>query len=266
MKTIIPRRNFPALRWLLLSALALLSLPARAEESSTDAPATLVIAYRAEPAMRAAFLAHVAQELVPQLESWKAEGVFQSYEFIKSAWVNASSQDGFVFLHFGRTTDLRRWRQIETTRPGGLSSAGLALARPTYTYLADTMMQMGAPAKNPAESFYSLNLHVVGPEYRKYPQWAKEYLTPLIDGYIAGGALTSFRLYKNQNYTGAEWAWMLVFEYRGMEGFALHESVQQRLRAELGKNPTWQAWYEARANIRSERGATLGDRVLPAGR
>ena len=71
-------------------------------------------------------------EGIAQLESWKREGVFATYNALFTTYAADSVPDMFLMLRFNHFTDLGRWQKIEETYPGGLTEKAQARSSRRY--------------------------------------------------------------------------------------------------------------------------------------
>src|SRR5215469_15387787 len=110
---------------------------AAAENAAAGGPLQLLIAYRAQPADRPAFRAYLQHREAKLLDDLQRQGILGGYQILFNPFVQPRTWDALVVLSFNRFSDTRRWLDIERTSPGGLSPAGLKLAKPVSEYSAD---------------------------------------------------------------------------------------------------------------------------------
>lgn len=231
-----------------------------------EGPATLFLTYKCEPAKRAAFRAYLTGPGFGQFEKWKKEGVFKDYLLLFSSYVNRSEFDLLVRLDFARYVDTDRWKAVEQTLPGGLSSEALGLCAPATAYLADLTWEGGpSPTRilgKPVYLYipYHFEKGVGKPEYKKY---FETYVKPQNDGWLAENALSWWGVYLNQHNTGMPWDALFLYEYRDSVGLARRDNVKNAVRARLRSNPEWKAVSDSKHSYRIEDQVIVADPILP---
>jgi hypothetical protein len=234
--------------------------------SQEDRPGStrLFITYRCAATDRPTFLSALAGDQVRQLDEWKRAGVFSDYLLLFNHVVDENTWDAMVMLTFDRYAQTAKWREIERTRPGGLSSDLLKLAKPTTSYLADLVISNGTSGD------HSKSIFVVIPyTYRvkgEYLTYIQTFGIPQFDGWIREGAISNYGIFFNQHATGKPWDVLLLFEYNGIDGLARRDIVKQKVRGELVKNPGWKFAQDAKADIRVEHEVVIADPVTAASR
>ncbi|HET6970875.1 MAG TPA: hypothetical protein VFH92_07115 [Phenylobacterium sp.] len=251
-------------RRLALAFAALLALVAPAAAADAQGgPKELLIAYRAQPADRPAFRAYLLGEETAFFEGLKRDGVLKSYQVLFNPFVTGT-WDAMTVLSFTNYGATARWKEIERTRPGGLSAAGLKLAKPLETYSADlgwegVAAEAGAPAKR--------IVYVIPYSYTaldQYKSYVDAYVIPQVKGWMAEGVLSRYALYLNRDPVGDPWDALFVYEYRDQESFGRREEVVAKVRAPLREDPTWKHWNDIKATVRSETQNTQAEILSPA--
>ena len=130
--------TFPAL---VLSAFGVNA--AFAQANGPDAPAAIVISYRAQPEARAKFRGIMKTEGIAQLNYWQKQGIFASYKALYTVYAGAGNSlaDMFLILRFHHFTDIAAWQKIETTMPGGLPASAQAIAFAQTSDTADILKE-----------------------------------------------------------------------------------------------------------------------------
>lgn len=240
--------------------------PRAAENVITGGPRELLITYRTEPANRPAFRAYLQSTEAAQLDKLEREGVLRHYQILFSPFVQPRTWDAMLVLSFNRFADTRRWQEIERTAPGGLTAAGLKLARPIGTYSADLAWDDAAADGGPAKDrvFYVIPYSYAAlDQYRKY---VNGYVIPQLQGWIKDGVLSRYCIYMNRYPVGDPEPWdsLFVYEYRDLDSFGRRDEITAGTRAQLRADPDWKHWSDIKSTIRTEAENTLAE--LLAGR
>jgi hypothetical protein len=250
-------------RWVFAAALILLcTAPGIATENPVSGgPCELLIVYRAEPAARPEFRRYLQDTFATQLQKLAREGVLKSYQVLFNPFVQPRTWDAMTLLSFNRFTDTRRWQEIERTSPGGLNAAGLKLAKPVGTYSADLEWEGAAAEAGPATEhvFYVIPYAYAGADqYRKY---VNGYVIPQVEGWLAEGALSRYRIYMNRYPVGDPEPWdsLFVYEYRNLEAFGRRDEVTAKVRGPLRADPAWKQWNDIKGSVRTESENTIAE-------
>jgi hypothetical protein len=220
-----------------------------------DGPTALIITYHARPGARASFRRTMQSEGIAQLESWKKEGVFATYNALFTTYAADSVPDMFLILRFNHFTDLGRWQKIEETYPGGLTERAQALAVADTSGTADVVSEGSNALVTKQSQFFVLEYDVTV-DMPKYVSYAQGYVTPQFEGWMKAGVLSSFACYTNQNPAGAPWSSFIVLEYKDLKSLAAREAIKNKTRAELAvTDPTWKKWSDDKSAIRKEKAA-----------
>lgn len=210
----------------------------------------IFITYRCKVADRPALLEAMRNTIVPRFDAWKSEGVMSSYELLFNTVVDDMSWDMMAVLQFDRFSQTELWRKVEQTMPGGLSSAELQITTPVHTDFADAHWRNAAAPDESNAASYTVAIPYDWDDKVTYTEYASVYVIPAFDLWIKHGAIRSYRIFYNMYPTGAPWDGMIVFQYRGVEGLAIRDSIKQRARKELKDKP---GFVEAGANKRNVR-------------
>jgi hypothetical protein len=251
-----------------LLLLALLLPAAAVAQSVTQAnpaaqasggPLNLLISYRSEPANRPAFRTYLQQEGHARLEKFKHEGVLQSYLVLFNPVTNSGTWDALIILQFARYADTRRWMDIEKKAPGGLSPAGLRLAKPVDSFFADLRWQGGIDeAATERDSIY----YVIPYEYSSagdYEKYVDAYVVPQVKGWMREGVLSSYRLYMNRFPTGRPWDSLFIYQYRDLEAFGHRDEIVSKVRGTLVGDPVWKHYSDIKQTLRTESENTIAE-------
>ncbi|MFI4885851.1 MAG: hypothetical protein ACHQIF_09815, partial [Steroidobacterales bacterium] len=177
-------------------------------------------------------------------------------------FVQPRTWDAMVVLSFARFADTRRWLDIERTAPGGLSGAGLRLARPVAEYSADLVWENGSAGREPADGhvFYVIPYTYLG-SVTQYRAYVDGYVVPQLDGWLKAGVLSRYRIYLNRYPVGDPEPWdaLFVYEYRSLEAFGRRDETIAAVRRGLQADPAWQKLSQSKSNQRTEAENTIAE-------
>jgi hypothetical protein len=233
--------------------------PLAAQAELQDGPKSLVISYRASAAHRVAFRRYLATELAPKLRAMKAKGELSDFRIFFSWYRQPTVWDGLVILRFPSFVGVGQWNKLEHDQPGGLDAAGLALADPVASYSSDLSWSRNPDDLKDGEVYY-----VIPYEYRnegEYRDYVKGYVLPQFDGWIDSKALTGYEIYMNRYGTGSPWDSLFIQHYRDMASFGQRQALTASTRVKLRDNPTWKAWSDKKADIRSEAENSIAELI-----
>jgi hypothetical protein len=220
-------------------------------------PLNLLISYRSEPANRPAFRTYLQKEGRVRLEKFKHDGVLESYLVLFNPVTNSGTWDALIILKFARYADTRRWMDIERTAPGGLSAAGLRLAKPVDSFFADLRWQ-GATQQAATER--DSIFYVIPYEYSnagEYEKYVDAYVVPQVKGWMREGVLSSYRLYMNRFPTGRPWDSLFIYQYRDLEAFGRRDEIVSKVRGTLVGDPVWKHYSDIKQTLRTESENTI---------
>ncbi len=240
-------------------ALAMASVPVRAQDELQDGPKSLVISYRASLTHRAAFRRYLVDNLAPRLRAMKARHEIEDFRIFYSWYRQPAVWDGLVILRFPTFGAVTRWNALERTSPGGLDAAGQALGDPVATYSTDLAWSHNADTLRDGEVFY-----VIPYEYRnegEYRDYVKGYVLPQFEGWIKTGAIDGYELYMNRFGTGLPWDSLFIQHYHDMSAFGRREQTTTSVRATLHDNAEWMAWSAKKAGIRTESENSIAELI-----
>jgi len=235
------------------------ALPAlRAQESG---PREILITYRCQPADRPAFREYLERDEIAMLEQLKRDGALKRYKVLFNPIVTETF-DAMIVLDFATYASTDSWLAIERKTPGGLTPAGLKLAKPLQTYLADLQWEEGNdPPGGTKPVFY-----VIPYSYNsldQYKAYIDAYLIPQVRGWMKEGVLNRYSLYLNRYPVGDPWDSLFIYEYRDRESFGKREETIAKVRDSLKNDPVWKHWSDIKATIRSESENTIMEEVTP---
>jgi hypothetical protein len=244
---------------LFLVAATAIAVPAAAQEELQDGPRSLLISYRATAAHRVAFRHYLIADLAPRLRALKTKGELTDFKIFYSWYRQPAVWDGLVVLRFPNFAAVSRWNGLEHDAPGGLDATGLALADPVSSYSSDMSWSRKPDEVRDGEVYY-----IIPYEYRsesEYRDYVKAYVLPQFDGWIQSGALTGYELYMNRYGTGSPWDSLFIQHYRDMTAFGQRQTLTASVRAKLRDDPTWTAWSDKKAGIRTESENSIAELI-----
>lgn len=224
-------------------------------QAEVNGPTALIVSYRARPGQRAQFRSVMAGEGVAQLDRWKKDGVFASYNALFTTYAADSSPDMFLVLKFNHFTDLARWQKIEETYPGGLPEKAQPLGAADVSATADIVKEDRATGSTSDSQFFILEYDVLA-DMPKYTSYVQGYVVPQFDAWMKAGVLVSYATFVNQNPAGAPWSSFILLEYKDLHALAAREVVKNKARADLAaSDPVWKKWSDDKTAIRKEKAA-----------
>ena len=235
------------------------ALPAlRAQQSG---PREILITYRCQPADRPAFREYLERDQIAILEQLKRDGALKRYQVLFNPIVTETF-DAMIVLDFASYASTDRWLAIERKSPGGLTPAGLKLAKPLQTYLADLQWEEGKdPPGGTKPVFYVIPYSYSSLD--QYKAYIDAYLIPQVRGWMKEGVLNRYSLYLNRYPVGDPWDSLFIYEYRDRESFGKREETIAKVRDGLKNDPVWKHWSDIKATIRSESENTIMEELTP---
>lgn len=221
---------------------------------------TLVIAYHAQPANRAALQRELAASGAQQFAKWKNKGLVKDYRLLLNRYVDTDNPDALAVLTFATPADEQRWRRSERTTASGLSAKALALVSEIHTSAVETIRTGRSTPETRNSVFVAIPYRVLvsGSEYRKY---ADGYVIPQFEGWMQEGVLSHYSIYSSKYPAGRPWNAMVILEYKDDASLARREAVVASVRAKLKDNPEWKAISDSKKNVRDEQQLVIADAV-----
>ena len=226
-------------------------------------PTSILITYRSDPANRPAFRVYLQKDLSPKLAKLQAAAVLKSYLILFNPFTTADTWDAMSILRFASYAETQRWKQIERTEPGGLTAAGLRLAKPINTYSADLPWEAQGDDPGPEEEgvYYVIPYeYSTADQYRKY---IDAYVIPQVAGWMREGVLTGYRIFMNRYPVGPQWDSLFVLRYRDLESFGRREEIVAKVRLGLQDDPEWKQLNAIKQTIRTESENIIAEALQP---
>jgi hypothetical protein len=250
---------FPS--WLRLTILFAVAVAVPALHAQESGPREVLITYRCQPADRPAFRAYLEGEEISMLESLKHDGALKRYKVLFNPIVTGTF-DAMIVMDFQTYAATDRWLTIERKMPGGLTTAGLKLAKPLATYFADLQWEGANDQPGTGKSVF----YVIPYSYSaldQYKQYIDAYLIPQVRGWMKEGVLNAYSLYLNRYPVGDPWDSLFIYEYRDRDSFGKREQTIAKVRDTLKDDPVWKHWSDIKATIRTESENTIMEEVTP---
>ena len=241
----------------LLSGVA--AAPSYAQEELLDGPKSVIISYRTNAAKRTDFREYMSGPFAAKLSAMRNEGKLAAYQVYYSWFPQPEVWDAMVVMHFPTYSAVQDWLAVERREPGGLDSAGLALASPKAVYSADLSWNESADDFDVGEVY-----NIIPYEYRdatEYRDYVAGYVTPQFDGWMSEGALSGYQIYMNRYPVGTPWDSLFIQRYRDFDAFGKRQHVLDKVRVGLRQKPEWMKWHSRKGDIRSETENSIAELI-----
>ncbi|KXK55313.1 MAG: hypothetical protein UZ07_CHB004002134 [Chlorobi bacterium OLB7] len=153
-------------------------------------------------------------------------------------------------IQFDTYEQTDRWRKLERTNPGGLTSDLLKTITPATTYFADRKWFQGKRG-NQSDAIYVM-IPYQWVDRGSYTAYIATYGIPQFDGWLKEGVLNSYGIFLNHHATGAPWDAYLLFEYKDASALGNREQVKQKVRAALKSDTAWNLIQSSKQTYRTE--------------
>ena len=253
-----------------LACAFILTFLAVAQETADTAernsgPKNLIITYRCAPAKRPALRQYMLKEGVRRFDKWKQDGVLADYRILFNRYNDAETYDMMAVLNFKSYSDVKKWADIETESPGGLTEEALGFITPTNTYSMDVIWH-GSAASVPSRGktvFFLIPYDYYPHTIDEYIKYANGYVIPQIKGWLDKNNIANFGIYVNRYPTSRAWKVLFVLEYMDSDAFGARERTMAEVRSALKSNPDWKALSDSKLNMRVEKETVVADELLP---
>ena len=242
-----------------LAAPAAAADPAATLQQDQQMPRTLVIAYRTGPAQRPAFRRYLIEQMAPRLRALEAAHQLEDFRILYSWYRQPNVWDATIALRFPDAAALKTWNERETTMPGGLDGAGLALADPVASFLVDLTWSAKPDDLRPGAIYYVIPYSYQNEE--EYRSYVEGYVLPQFAGWMKDGALIGYEIYMNRYPVGDPWDALFIQHYRDVDSFGRRQAVSAATRETLKGNVAWKAWSDRKGGIRSETENTIAELI-----
>jgi hypothetical protein len=165
-----------------------------------------------------------------------------------------------LIVSFSKPADLLRWREVELRSPAALSGRGLAEVQLVTTTPVARVRSVAPRQSSLDPVFLVIPYNVLAP-MTDYINYFDGYVVPQLDGWRDENVLLGFDLYTAQYPAGRAWASMLVLRYANDASLADRERIVSKVRDRLRNDPSWKAFADNKANIRSEQEAVVADEL-----
>jgi hypothetical protein len=235
----------------------------RGQGRGGEGAAHLVLSYRSTPENRVAFREYMETKGVAQFEAWKKAGVMKDYLILFSTMHNAQLFDMWVFLYFDKFADIGNWYGVEQKNPGGLSAEALKLCTPVRCVYTDIQLAGGKHNSDLTQSIFMIIPYKTLVSVTKYDDYSKKYVAPQLEGWVKSGLMPSYEVHQDINPTNAPWDILMVFEYQGLKGVALRDTVKNAVRDQIKDQPGYKEYSPIKLTIRQEDQPTTFVPILP---
>jgi hypothetical protein len=253
---------------LLIVALAGLCgvVTARAAKLETARPESvperaLVVTYHVAPDNRAAFVAAL-DETSGRMRDLSRRGAIASYRLLVNRFIDSSTWDAMLIVHFKDDTQFGQWRALERQAPGGLTPKALALVANVDTVAADHVRH-GGKGEASAKQVYLAIPYEVSVATDEYLAYLDGYVIPQTEGWRDEGVLAAYDIYLARFPAGRSWQSLLVLGYQDEEALGRRDATVAKVRERLKSNATWKAISDSKKSVRSEKSAVLLDELDP---
>jgi hypothetical protein len=251
-----------AFRAVLLFAAFLLGVGGPASAATAPAPVrALVITYHVAPSNRAAFVSAL-DETARRMQELARAGDVASYRLLVNRFVDTSTWDAMLVVHFEDDARFERWKEIERRTPSALGPRALALVGSIDTVAADWVRHGGEAATSGREAVLAIPYEVTVPT-REYLAYLDGYVLPQTEGWRDEGVLTSYGVYLARFPAGRAWQSMLVLAYRDDVALGGRDATVAKVRDRLKDDPAWKAISDNKKSVRNEKPPVLLDALDP---
>lgn len=249
------------------AALLAITMAAMHDAAAADSDAaarptqsSLIVSYRSTPAGRPALLRTLRAQLAPRLHTLQAQGRLTHYRILFSRLADANSWDALLILDFRTSAQAASWRAVDAETPAGLAATDLANVTAVESTPSDPVGKGGSADDGPDPVYMVVPYHYFVPT-KDYVAYARSYVFPQTDGWIAAGALNAYQLYVARYGAGRNWMSMLVLAYHGDNGLDRRDDVIAATRKALNANPDWAARAAGKGHIRTEMAVMIADLI-----
>lgn len=221
----------------------------------------LVIAYRTTPRNWLALRNAIGADALPRFQALEKAGTLTSFRVLFSRGVDVQSWNAMAVLNFNGTAGEASWYAATRQTPAGLKQSDLALTTAIESTPVDVVREAVATqaAQHPVFLIIPYKYLVEAGAYRRY---LDGYTIPQLKGWIDAGILGRYSIVMGHYSAGRPWNAMLLLEYRSDAALARRGTVKTQVRAELARDPRWEAISENKFHIREELSLTV---AKPAG-
>jgi hypothetical protein len=242
--------------WLLPLGMLLATSVGHAAQS--EAPCALIITYRVAPANRVVLQQELRKLAAGDLRRLQSTGSLKDYRLLFSRYADAEGWDAMALLTFANDRELGRWKEVERTRPAGLSARALAVTTEIRTDSVEAVRQLGSTPQAGRSVFLVIPYKALVSK-NEYLKYADGYVLPQFAGWMDEGVLSQYAVYSNLYTAGRAWNTMIVLEYKDDEALGQRESVVAKVRERLKGDRTWKAISENKKDVRVELHPVIAD-------
>ncbi|HJV61037.1 MAG TPA: hypothetical protein VJ743_08810 [Albitalea sp.] len=219
---------------------------------------SLMITYRVTPAQRVVLQQELQKLAAGELRRRQADGMLTGYRLLFSRYADAQGWDAMALLTFRNDHELGRWKEVERSRPAGLSARALAATTEIRTDAIESIRQQGS-APPAGHSVFLVIPYKVLVSRNDYLKYADGYVLPQFAGWMEEGVLSRYSVYSNLYSAGRAWNTMIVLEYKDDDALGRREAVVTKVRERLQDDPTWKAISQDKKEVRVELHPVIAD-------
>lgn len=218
----------------------------------------LVITLSASASNRIELRKALEAESLPRLEKYQKDGLFESFCLLFSRYADTAQWDAMLILNFKDSSQMGRWKAIESVNPAGLGAHTVQLLNSIQAAPVELLRReqdQVAPTKPVVLVIPYLSL-VSATDYLNY---ADGYVIPQFSGWIKETMLSKFSLYGSSFPASRPWSHLIIQEYRSDESLAMRSLIVSKVRTQLREIPQWRALSDSKVKLREELRAVIAD-------
>lgn len=191
--------------------------------------------------------ARAPEKFSETLASWRQSGQVSNVLWLDSAQKDDAGFTTLVTLEFPSEGSYDAW----------VKEGAPKLVAPLVVKQADLLTKGELTPRDSNKSVFKVNVYQTTTTPEKYAEFAKGYITPLMEGQRAAKVLVSYAMYLGRDPAGKGQS-VLVMEYRDSLAFERSTAVKEDVRTRLASNhPTYPKLHETKDNLRSDVSETL---------
>jgi len=251
----LPHQTLP-----LLLIVAFCSILCHADFKDQQNLQGLIITYKTTPAHRVDLREYMSSEGISHLRELQHTGIINFYQVFFSRYVDNETWDMMLIVSFPDAAGMARWREVELQSPAALTGRGLATVQFVGTTPVNRVRGFTSGQNSSSSVFLIIPYKVLAPAV-DYLRYFDGYVVPQLEGWRKEKALLGYELYTAQYPAGRPWASTLVLRYTNDAALADRERIISKIRDRLRNDPSWKAFADNKANIRSEQETVVADEL-----
>ena len=195
--------------------------------------------------------APAAAALAGQLTAWRQSGAIASAQLLNVVSGARSAETvapnpalgAVAVVEFADEAALARWTaSSEPQRVPGLVATRV-----------DVLSRLEVTPRDSHAAVFLIAEYEIGVPPARYQGYVDGYVVPQLNAWKESGLITGAVMYGTRERAGAPFHAMLVLEHRDAAAFARRDAVKEGSRKELAALPSWKAWSDVKAAIRTEK-------------